>query len=47
MSSFYTPIVLANMAANVKGATHFFAGDPMNAFVIIGGSGATWVWPFG
>ena len=41
MSSFYTPIVLANMAANVKGATHFFAGDPMNAFVIIGGSGAT------
>ncbi|GAB5053792.1 PTS cellobiose transporter subunit IIC [Pediococcus parvulus] len=41
MSSFYTPIVLANMAANVHGANHFFAGDPMNAFVIIGGSGAT------
>ncbi|GFZ26804.1 PTS cellobiose transporter subunit IIC [Lactobacillus corticis] len=41
MSSFYTPIVLANMADNVKGASHFFAGDPMNAFVIIGGSGAT------
>ena len=41
MSSFYTPIVLANMAANVKGASHFFAGDPMNSFVIIGGSGAT------
>ncbi|KGH65292.1 PTS system cellobiose-specific transporter subunit IIC [Oenococcus oeni IOEB_C23] len=41
MSSFYTPIVLANMAANVKGASYFFAGDPMNAFVIIGGSGAT------
>ncbi|KRM88499.1 PTS cellobiose transporter subunit IIC [Liquorilactobacillus vini] len=41
MSSFYTPIVLANMAANVKGADYFFAGDPMNAFVIIGGSGAT------
>lgn len=41
MSSFYTPIVLANMAANVKGADHFFAGDPLNAFVIIGGSGAT------
>ncbi|MBU7555935.1 PTS cellobiose transporter subunit IIC [Pediococcus ethanolidurans] len=41
MSSFYTPIVLANMAANVNGANHFFAGDPMNAFVIIGGSGAT------
>ncbi|ERL64503.1 PTS cellobiose transporter subunit IIC [Schleiferilactobacillus shenzhenensis] len=41
ISSFYTPIVLANMAANVKGASYFFAGDPMNAFVIIGGSGAT------
>ncbi|WP_203664828.1 MULTISPECIES: PTS cellobiose transporter subunit IIC [Lacticaseibacillus] len=41
MSSFYTPIVLANMAANVDGANHFFAGDPMNAFVIIGGAGAT------
>ncbi|HIY93456.1 PTS cellobiose transporter subunit IIC [Companilactobacillus sp. HBUAS56275] len=41
MSSFYTPIILANMAANVKGANNFFAGDPMNAFVIIGGSGAT------
>lgn len=41
MGSFYTPIVLANMAANVNGANHFFAGDPMNSFVIIGGSGAT------
>ncbi|TSO26227.1 PTS cellobiose transporter subunit IIC [Lactobacillus sp. LL6] len=41
MSSFYTPIVLANMAANVQGANHFFAGDPLNSFVIIGGSGAT------
>ncbi|MCP0886111.1 PTS cellobiose transporter subunit IIC [Ligilactobacillus sp. WILCCON 0076] len=41
ISSFYTPIVLANLAANVKGASYFFAGDPMNAFVIIGGSGAT------
>lgn len=41
MSSFYTPIVLANMADNVKGASHFFAGDPLNSFVIIGGSGAT------
>ncbi|CCI85373.1 cellobiose phosphotransferase system IIC component [Lactobacillus pasteurii DSM 23907 = CRBIP 24.76] len=41
MSAFYTPIVLANMAENVKGASHFFAGDPMNSFVIIGGSGAT------
>ncbi|GAJ26846.1 PTS system, cellobiose-specific IIC component [Liquorilactobacillus sucicola DSM 21376 = JCM 15457] len=41
VSSFYTPIVLANMAANVKGANHFFAGDPLNAFVLLGGSGAT------
>lgn len=41
MSSFYTPIVLANMAANVKGANNFFAGDPLNGFVIIGGAGAT------
>lgn len=41
MSSFYTAIVLANMAANVKGANNFFAGDPLNSFVIIGGSGAT------
>ncbi|KGH79971.1 PTS system cellobiose-specific transporter subunit IIC [Oenococcus oeni IOEB_0607] len=41
MSSFYTPIVLANMASNAKGGFHFFAGDPLNAFVIIGGSGAT------
>ncbi|MDN2454350.1 PTS cellobiose transporter subunit IIC [Lactobacillus sp. UCMA15818] len=41
MSSFYTPIVLANMASNKLGADHFFAGDPLNAFVIIGGSGAT------
>jgi len=41
MSSFYTPIVLANLAANVKGANNFFAGDPLNSFVIIGGSGAT------
>lgn len=42
MSSFYQPIVLANMAANAQGgANHFFAGDPMNAFVTIGGSGAT------
>ena len=47
MSSFYTPIVLANMAANVKGASHFFADDPMNSFVIIGGSGLPWVWLFG
>lgn len=41
MSSFYTPIALANLAANVKGARNFFAGDPMNAFIILGGSGST------
>jgi len=40
ISSFYTPIVLTNMAANVRGAHNFFAGDPLNAFVHIGGSGA-------
>ncbi|WEV37424.1 PTS cellobiose transporter subunit IIC [Lactobacillus sp. ESL0677] len=41
ISSFYTPIVLANLAENVKGAYHVFAGDPVNAFINIGGSGAT------
>jgi PTS system cellobiose-specific IIC component len=41
MSSFYTPIALANVAANFKGARNFFAGDPMNAFIILGGSGST------
>lgn len=40
-SSFYQAIVLANMADNVKGGFHVFAGDPINAFVTIGGSGAT------
>ncbi|MFT8461845.1 PTS cellobiose transporter subunit IIC [Liquorilactobacillus ghanensis] len=41
IGSFLTPIGLANMAANVQGANHFLAGDPMNAFVYVGGSGAT------
>ncbi|BDR59301.1 PTS cellobiose transporter subunit IIC [Xylocopilactobacillus apicola] len=41
INSFTTPILLANMADNVKGAHNFFAGDPMNAMVILGGSGAT------
>lgn len=41
MSSFYTPIALANVAVNFKGARNFFAGDPMNAFIILGGSGST------
>lgn len=38
-SSLYTPIALANVAANVKGAHNFFAGDPMYAFIILGGLG--------
>ena len=42
ISSFYSPIVLANMQANVnQGAHHVFAGEILNAFVTIGGSGAT------
>lgn len=42
ISSFTTPIVMANMAANVNnGANNFFAGEVMNAMVIAGGSGAT------
>lgn len=41
MGSFITPISLANMAANVKGANYIWAADPGNAFVTIGGSGAT------
>ena len=41
ISSFYTPIVLANMADNAqRGGQHFFAGDPTNSFITIGGSGA-------
>ncbi|RMC49523.1 PTS cellobiose transporter subunit IIC [Lactobacillus sp. ESL0228] len=40
ISSFYTPIVLANMVANNHGAHHVFAGDPTNSFITIGGSGA-------
>lgn len=42
ISSFVTPIGLANLADNVNnGAAHFMAGDGGNTFVIIGGSGAT------
>ncbi|RHW54240.1 PTS cellobiose transporter subunit IIC [Lactobacillus bombicola] len=40
ISSFYTPIVLANMVANNHGAHHVFAGEMLNAFISIGGSGA-------
>ena len=38
---FLTPIVLSNMQANLEGAVYPLAGDFSNAFVIIGGSGAT------
>lgn len=35
------PILLANMSANVNGASYAFAGEFTNAYVTIGGSGAT------
>ncbi len=38
---FLTPIVLSNMQANLEGAVYPLAGEFNNAFVIIGGSGAT------
>lgn len=41
ISSFYQAIVLSNMAANAGGAHTIFAGEFMNAFVVMGGSGAT------
>lgn len=42
ISSFYQPIVLANLSANAQhGAHHIFAGEILNAFVTLGGSGAT------
>ena len=41
ISSFYQAIVLSNMAANAAGAHHIFAGEFANAFVFMGGSGAT------
>lgn len=41
ISSFYQAIVLSNMAANASGAHYVFAGEFANAFVIMGGSGAT------
>lgn len=41
ISSFYQAIVLSNMAANASGAHYVFAGEFSNAFVIMGGSGAT------
>lgn len=41
VGSFTTAIALANVQANARGAFNFFAGDPGNAFVTLGGSGAT------
>lgn len=40
ISSFYSAIVLSNMASNANGGFHIFAGEFMNAFVTMGGSGA-------
>lgn len=40
MMSFWLPIALSNMQANVHGAFHFFAGDPINT-MFNGGAGAT------
>ncbi|MBO0477186.1 PTS cellobiose transporter subunit IIC [Vagococcus sp. DIV0080] len=41
ITSFLTPIVLANMAANANGAAIPLAGEFNNAYVTVGGSGAT------
>ncbi|KYD28866.1 PTS cellobiose transporter subunit IIC [Geobacillus stearothermophilus] len=41
ISAFTTPIVLANMEANMHGANIPFAGEFQNSFVIMGGSGST------
>ncbi|MDO4912618.1 MAG: PTS cellobiose transporter subunit IIC [Lactobacillus sp.] len=41
ISAFYTPIVLNNFNQNIHGGHFVFAGEFMNMFVIIGGSGAT------
>lgn len=41
ISSFYQAVVLSNMAANAAGAHYVFAGEFTNAFVFMGGSGAT------
>lgn len=41
ISSFLTPIVLANMAANANGASIPLAGEFNNSYVTVGGSGAT------
>lgn len=41
ITSFLTPIVLANMAANAQGANFPLAGEFNNSYVTVGGSGAT------
>lgn len=41
ISGLVTPIVLTNMQANIDGASIPFAGEFQNAFVVMGGSGAT------
>lgn len=41
VTSFVTPMVLANMEANNNGANIPFAGEFNNSFVTVGGSGAT------
>ncbi|MBL5776924.1 PTS cellobiose transporter subunit IIC [Bacillus sporothermodurans] len=41
VSGFLTPIVLTNMQSNIQGANFPFAGEFNNAFVTLGGSGAT------
>jgi PTS system cellobiose-specific IIC component len=41
VTAFTTPIVLANMQANMQGANIPFAGEFQNSFVFMGGSGAT------
>lgn len=41
ISSFYQAITLSNLAANASGAHNVFAGEFTNAFVFLGGSGAT------
>ena len=43
ITSFTNAFVLANMASNVSGSFHVFAGDFINSFITIGGSGATLV----
>ena len=41
ITSFTSAFVLANMASNVSGGFHVYAGEFNNAFTTIGGSGAT------